>query len=220
MSTPAGPLVATIALAALLLITAGCQRAYYGTMGAFGYEKRDILVDRVEDARDEQEGAKEQFTSALERFKSVVDFDGGDLETMYKELGRGYQRSRSAARGVSGKIDKVESVAQSLFTEWEQELEQYNSEQLRNASARQLEATKSRYEQLVGAMRRAEATIPPVLDAMQDQVLFLKHNLNAQAVASIQGTAKGIQKDIESLIKEMQASIDEANAFIDQMGGG
>jgi hypothetical protein len=62
--------------------------------------------------------------------------------------------------------------------------------------------------------------MPPVLSAMKDQVLFLKHNLNAQAVASIQGTAEGIRRDIESLIKEMQASIDEANAFIDEMGGG
>lgn len=203
----------------LLPALSGCKSAYYGTMEAFGYEKRDILVDRVEEARDEQEQAKTQFTSALDQFKAVIDFEGDDLEAMYKELDRGYKKSKRAASDVGDKIDKVESVAEALFAEWEEELNAYNSEELRTISAKRLDETRSRYEQLIGAMERAESTIPPVLSSMQDQVLFLKHNLNAQAIASIQGTAQGIQKDIQSLITEMQKSIDEANAFINQMGG-
>lgn len=208
----------TLCLTLLCSFTA-CKSAYYSTMEAFGYEKRDILVDRVEDARDEQEQAKAQFTSALDQFKAVVDFEGGDLEDMYKELDAGYKKSKRAASDVGDKIDSVESVAEALFEEWEAELNDYNSEQLRTVSAQRLEETRSRYEQLIGAMERAEASIPPVLTAMQDQVLFLKHNLNAQAIASIQGTAEGIQKDIQSLIDEMEKSITEANAFINQMGG-
>ncbi len=213
------PLLACLVLTTVPMFV-GCKSIYYGTMETFGYEKREILVDRVESARDKQEDAKQQFTSALEQFKSVVDFDGGDLEAMYKQLDRGYKRSKSAADGVAGKIDSVESVAKALFAEWEQELQEYESGELRRASEKQLAATRQRYNKLMDAMRKAEATMPPVLSAMKDQVLFLKHNLNAQAIASIQGTAEGIQRDIESLIKEMQKSIDEANAFIDQMGGG
>ena len=203
----------------MLSVFTGCRSAYYGTMEAFGYEKREILVDRVESARDEQEKAKAQFTSALDQFKAVIDFEGDDLEAMYKELDRGYKKSMSAAKGVSGKINSVEKVAIALFEEWETELNEYNSEELRTISAQRLEETRSRYDQLLGAMQRAEATIPPVLSAMEDQVLFLKHNLNAQAIASIQGTAEGINRDIQSLIAEMENSINEANAFINQMGG-
>ena len=211
----------TLACLALVLMPAltGCQSAYYKTMQTFGYEKREILVDRVESARDKQEDAKEQFTSALEEFKSVVEFDGGDLEAMYTKLENEYQRSEQAAKGVTGKIDAVDKVANALFEEWEEELDEYESADLRRASEKQLETTRDRYEQMLKAMRKAEATMPPVLSALKDQVLFLKHNLNAQAVASIQGTAEVIQRDIESLIKQMQTSIDEANAFIDQMSG-
>lgn len=208
----------TLCLALLGSFTA-CKSAYYSTMETFGYEKRDILVDRVEDARDEQEQAKNQFTTALDQFKAVIDFEGDDLEAMYKELDAGYKKSKRAASDVGDKIDSVESVATALFAEWEEELNSYNSEELRTISAKRLDETRSRYEQLIGAMERAEASIPPVLTAMQDQVLFLKHNLNAQAIASIQGTAEGIQKDIQSLITEMETSISEANAFINQMGG-
>lgn len=208
----------TLCLALLGSFTA-CKSAYYSTMKTLGYEKRDILVDRVEEARDEQEQAKNQFTTALDQFKAVIDFEGDDLEAMYKQLDAGYKKSKRAASDVGDKIDSVESVAQALFEEWEEELNSYNSEDLRAISAKRLDETRSRYEQLIGAMERAEASIPPVLTAMQDQVLFLKHNLNAQAIASIQGTAEGIQKDIQSLISEMETSISEANAFINQMGG-
>ncbi|MFK7789374.1 MAG: DUF2959 domain-containing protein [Phycisphaeraceae bacterium] len=204
---------------ALLCTFTACKSAYYSTMETLGYEKRDILVDRVEEARDEQEQAKVQFTSALDQFKAVVDFEGDDLEAMYNELNNGYKRSRRSAEGVGEKIGRVESVAKALFDEWETELNAYNNEELRAISAQRLKDTRSRYEQLVGAMERAEASIPPVLSAMQDQVLFLKHNLNAQAIASIQGTAEGIQRDIQALINEMEKSISEANAFINQMGG-
>lgn len=200
-----------------LLAVSGCKSVYYGTLEQFGYEKREILVDRVEDARDKQEDAKEQFTTALEQFKAVVNFDGGDLEDMYKKLDRDYQRSEKAAGAVSDKIESVESVAAALFREWEAELDEYTDPKTRATSESMLRDTQRRYEKLVDAMRRAEATMQPVLSAMKDQVLFLKHNLNAQAISSIQGSAAEIEQDVEKLIAEMERSIAEANAFIDQM---
>jgi len=59
--------------------------------------------------------------------------------------------------------------------------------------------------------------IDPVLTAFRDQVLFLKHNLNARALAALQNELDAIQTDVASLIREMEASIAEANAFIDAM---
>ncbi|MEM9021888.1 MAG: DUF2959 domain-containing protein [Planctomycetota bacterium] len=200
-----------------LAVLPGCQSVYYGTLEKFGYEKREILVDRVEDARDEQEDAKQQFATALDQFKSVVNFDGGDLEKMYKQLAEDYEDSEEAAEDVSGKIGSVESVAEALFAEWTRELDEYTDPRTRSTSEQMLRDTQQRYEKMVDAMRRAEATMQPVLAAMKDQVLFLKHNLNAQAISSIQGSATEIEQDVEKLIAEMERSIAEANAFIDQM---
>jgi hypothetical protein len=109
-------------------------------------------------------------------------------------------------------------VANALFKEWETELEQYSNDKLRRASAQQLTQTRERYTPLLGAMRRAESKIDPVLMAFRDQVLFLKHNLNAQAIASLQGEFMSIENDIASLIKEMETSIAEADSFIKAIG--
>ena len=208
----------SLALTATLMLLASCQSAYYATMESFGQHKRDILVDRVEDARDDQEEAKEQFADALEAFTSVTAYDGGDLRVVYDRLSGELDRCEDKAARVRKRIDSIEEVSEDLFTEWSKELEQYSSDQFRQQSEAQLRDTRTRYDQLISAMNRAEARMEPVLVVFRDQVLFLKHNLNAQAIASLQGNVAAIESDVSQLIAEMDVAIDEANAFIEGMG--
>jgi hypothetical protein len=205
------------ALVLLLPLLLGCQQAYYQTMEQFGYHKREIMVDRVGAARDSQEEAKEQFQDALEKFGALIEYDGGNLEKLYDRLSGELDQSKAKASSVRQRIDGVEDVSEALFDEWETELDQYSSESLRAASQRRLKATKVQYRELVKAMRRAEAKMDPVLAALNDQVLFLKHNLNARAVASLEGELAGVESDVAALIRDMEASIAEADAFIETL---
>ncbi|MCU7922413.1 MAG: DUF2959 domain-containing protein [Candidatus Thiodiazotropha sp. (ex Dulcina madagascariensis)] len=70
-------------LIALLLLLTGCSSIYYDSMEKVGYHKRDILVDRVESARDAQADAQEQFQSALDQFASVISLEESDLKRAY-----------------------------------------------------------------------------------------------------------------------------------------
>lgn len=206
--------VHTPLLAILALTLAGCSSAYYSTMEKFGYAKRELLVSRVEDTRQAQGAAKEQFASTLAQFLAVARVDGGDLQKKYDEANRAYSRSEARAKEVRDRIDAVENVAEALFREWKQELRQYSNASLRAQSERQLTETQQRYDQLIDTMRRAAARMDPVLATFKDQVLFLKHNLNARALASLDGTNRELQTDIRQLIAEMDAAIREADAFI------
>ncbi len=206
-------------IAASLLLLAGCQAAKYRTLETFGIEKRDILGSRVEAARDAQDDAREQFSSALEQFRATVDFDGGDLEDLYDRLDREYSRSVDDAEQVRERIDSIRDVAEDLFDEWEEELDSYQNAGLRNRSADLLRDTRSRYGRMIAAMQRAEATMDPVLQAFEDQVLFLKHNLNARAISALRAELDGIEDDTEALIEAMNASIAEADAFIRSLEG-
>jgi chromosome segregation ATPase len=200
-----------------LVFLVGCESTYYKTMEAFGKHKRDILVDRVESARDAQQDAKEQFKSALEQFSTVVKVPASELQDKYNKLKDELDKSESKANAVSTRIEDVESVSRALFKEWESELDQYTNKDLRRASEQKLKQTKARCDRLITAMKQAESKIVPVLSAFRDQVLFLKHNLNAQAVASLQGELVTIESNVASLVKEMDASIAEANKFINSM---
>jgi len=209
---------ASVVFLFFLLTLSACQKAYYGALEKAGYHKRDILVTRVEKAQESQTEAKEQFASALEQFSSVVNFDGGSLEDRYNSLNREFERSEARAEDVSKRIDSVQSVAEALFGEWEDELESYSSKSLRRQSERQLEDTEEKYQGLIAAMRKAEERIDPVLDAFRDNVLYLKHNLNARAVSALRGELVTVEQDVAGLIREMERSISEADEFIKTLG--
>jgi chromosome segregation ATPase len=192
----------------------GCKSASNAFWGAMGYEKRDLLVSDVKKARDAQNDAKVQIQTTMQRFKEVTGFQGGELEAKYEKLKSAYETASARADKVSGRIGDVDKTANSLFAEWEKELGQYSDPALKRQSEQKLGETKQRYQQLVGVMRAAEAKMQPVLKVFNDHVLSLKHNLNAAAIASLQGTAAGIEQDVSRLIADMEQSINEANAFI------
>jgi predicted nucleic acid-binding Zn-ribbon protein len=143
--------------------------------------------------------------------------DGGELEDKYNQLKAAYDRSNDRAETVRDRIEAVEDVSVALFEEWESELDQYSSDTLRRSSARKLRETQRQYKQLIGAMKRAENKMEPVLVAFNDQVLFLKHNLNARAIASLQTELRSVEAEVNLLIRDMEASIKEADSFISAM---
>ncbi|MEM9838605.1 MAG: DUF2959 domain-containing protein [Pseudomonadota bacterium] len=214
MSTRALP-----ALAFLLGSTAlsGCASTYYDALEAVGLEKRDILVDRVASAQKAQEGAQVEFKDALEQYRAVVDFDGGDLQKTYDKLSRQYDKLESEARVVRSRIDGIENVGNALFREWRQELKEYSSASLRSQSEAQLRETEARYETVLSAMNSAADRMDPVLAVFNDQVLFLKHNLNARAIAGLENEKVEIERQVDGLIREMDKAIAEAKAFIAAM---
>jgi len=211
---------ALLALLGFLVLSAvsGCQTVYYGTMEKMGVHKRDILVDRVKETRDAQADASEQFKDALEQFSSVVDFEGGNLEKKYNKLNAEFERCEGQAHEVRDRVASIESVAQALFKEWKAEIKQYTNQDLRRASEQQLRETQAKYDVMIASMKKVASSMDPVLAAFRDQVLFLKHNLNARAISSIQQEADQVKTDVNRLIKEMEASIAEADAFIKEMG--
>ena len=199
------------------LLLFACQTAYYNAMEKFGFHKRDLLVDYIMQARDSQKEAKEQFKSSLEKFSAVVNFDGGELQQKYEQLNADLEQSESSAEDVRKRIESVESVAEALFKEWETELQQYSNEKMRRVSQQKLTSTQQQYAKLISTMKRAEQKIEPVLVIFRDQVRFLKHSLNAQAVASLKGELILVESNVDSLIKEIEISIREADAFIGKM---
>ena len=206
-----------IAMTVCLLWITGCTKAYYGAMEKMGVHKRDILVDRVENARDAQSAAQVQFKDALEQFGSVVNTEETELKDAYDKLNGKYKDSDAAAKKVSGRIRKVESVANDLFAEWEKELDLYTNQAMRTNSARKLEDTRSRYTTMLASMHKAEESMDPILKTFQDNVLFLKHNLNAQAIGSLRDEFSGLKTKIGNLIQNMNDAIAHSNQFLENI---
>jgi len=208
-------------LGCLLLATVGsftsCRGVMYSTYEKFGVYKRDLLKKRVVAARDEEKGAQQEFKNALTRLKEMTGFEGGELEERYRQLQSDYDDAASRVAEVHKRVRDVETVAGDLFTEWEKENRQIETDALRQTSRDQLNETRQRYDEMLIALKRSEQSMDPVLHKLHDYVLALKHTLDAQAIAALGGESVKIQADVSRLIEDMNASIARADEFIRQM---
>ena len=206
--------ISLLVLVTIMYGLIGCSTMYYETMEKVGVHKRDIMIDRVKEARDTQDDAKRQFLTAMEQFKAVVNFKGGNLEKEYNKLNGTLQESEAKASAVRNRISAVEDVSDALFREWRSEIKQYSSDTLRKSSQRKYDITQQKYKELINSMKKAEARLEPVLVPLRDQVLFLKHNLNAQAIGGLQDELGSVQTNVDSLVRDMNLAIAEADKFI------
>ncbi len=215
------PLSAALPAVLLLAVTllSGCANAYYKTAEKFGYAKRDILVSRVEDARDAQTKAKEQFQSTLEQFLTLAAVEPGEVKALYDTLNSELKSCESRAKAVRSRIESIEDVSEALFREWTVEAALINDPADRRESERLLRETRARADGLVRTMHAAADRMDPILVKFRDKVLLLKANLNAQAVAGLSGTARSLEADVSRLVADMEKSIREAETFLAGMRG-
>lgn len=214
-----------VILLVLILNAAACENpikkaarnAGYSAYELVGVEKRDLLKRRVDNAKEEQQEAGEDFQDALAKLKAVYGFEGGNVEKQYNSLKSSYEEAKDQSQDVKESIQKVETVAKDLFNEWEKEIDTMQTASLKDRSRRSLADTQSRYAKLHSNLKAAEERMDPVLQKLGDQVLFLKHNLNSQALASLKKEETRIQGEVNSLIAEMNKSIQAADEFIKRL---
>ena len=207
-----------LATALLVIVCAGCTSGvYYQAAEKLGYHKRDILVSRVEDAREAQTDAKKEFQDALAQFLALTQVEPGEIKATYARLNTALKDCEASALDVRKRIESTEDVSEALFREWEKEAASIVDRDDRRESERLLRETRSRADSLIQTMNAAAGRMDPVLQKFRDKVLVLKANLNAQAVAGLSGTARGLESDVGRLVAEMEKSIREAEAFLGTM---
>jgi ATP-dependent protease HslVU (ClpYQ) peptidase subunit len=207
-----------LALLTTVLILAGCTRTYDTTAELFGKKKKDVLVDRIVAARNAQFDARDQFAAALDQLLSVAGYKGTSLEDEYSALNSQYNRCRSQTNNVESRLADARRAARSLFHQWENELDQYSSAVVRRSSEEKLKDMQMRYENVVYALEKARDKLYPALTALKDQVLLVRHNLNAQTALSSGEEMAIAEKEISALLQEIDRATADADSFVRQMG--
>ncbi len=203
----------------LLVLSAGCSSVQYSALEKVGIHKRDLLVSNVEDARDSQSETREQLVTAYEELTALIGFDGGELEARYKRLSKEVTQSQDVIDELDGHLEDIDRVSRDLFKEWESELDLYNNASLRADQAKKLNLSRKQFATMRDRMQQARDRVDPVMAVLNDNVLYLKHSLNAQALDALRGQATLLEGQVDALIRDMQAAIDEADAFIANMRG-
>lgn len=190
------------------------NNAKYSAYEAVGLEKRDLFKREVANVKEDQEDTGKAFKDALTQLKEIYNFDGGNLERQHSKLKASLDDAKEEATDLHARIEKVDEVANDLFEEWNNEINEIKTGDLKSKSSSQLSATKAKYKVLEEQLRASEKKMAPVLAKLNDQVLFLKHNLNAEAIGGLKAEGGKIQADIKSLIDEVNESSRQADELI------
>jgi len=150
----------------------------------------------------------------LDRLRGMYSVDAGDLEKTYDKLKNDLENVEDRADDVHDRIDQIDDIAGDLFKEWEEEIGEISNPDYRTKSRQKLNETRTKYAALAASLERSEASMEPVLTQLKDNVLYLKHNLNAAAIGGLSAEVDGIENDIEALLEDMRASIEEADRFL------
>lgn len=201
----------------VLLGVGGCTSTYYKAMKTLGKEKRDILVSRVKDSKKDQQQAKEQIKTTMESFQELTGFQGGSLEKNYKKLNGEYEKAADSAKKLHDRIDSIDQVSNDLFKEWQKEIDGMENKKLKAQSAAMLRQSRLNEAAYIKTMRQTEARMTPVITAFHDQVVFLKHNLNARAIGSLKGTSAKMSTDVDVLLTSLDGSMAQADALINSL---
>ena len=198
-------------------LTQSCSTVYYNFWESLGKEKHDLLVANIEEVQDDQKDVEKAFSSALDRIRKEYSLKEPDLEEFYDDLSADYQRAQKKAEQLTARIDKVETIAQDLFAEWEDEADDIKTDRYRQDSLQKLKATKSKFKPMLASMRGVEKSMTPVLSKFNDQVLYLKHNLNAKALGAFKKEFVTVEAEIKALVADIEKSTARADEFMSQM---
>jgi Protein of unknown function (DUF2959) len=196
------------------LFISGCNSIYYAAMEKLGREKRDILVKRILTVKKDQQQTGEQLKSTLEVFKEVTGFEGGDLEKTYNRLHDSLGHCQDRAKELHNHVNSVDDVAKRMFSEWKGEINDMRNVTLKRQSQTLLINAQRQHSGYMRQMRATEAKITPVLQGFNDQVVFLKHNLNARAISSLKKTSADLDLQANDLVREINDSSKEADQYI------
>ncbi len=199
---------------------ASCKQRYYTAQGKSGNEKRDRLVEQLRKGREEQEKAKAQYQATLAALQAAPDKSPGKPDELYTKFKQEVGATARRAKTVSDQIAAIEQASGDMFAEWERELAAMHNGELKNKSIILVRKTREQCGALIGQMKAVEAKAQTVLKEFEDQVLFLEHNMDGEAVSSVRTKANSMDAEVKSLAGDIEASTREADAFIASLPRG
>ena len=205
--------------AAGLLVIAGLPACAFVNdliSGNTGPADVDDLVASVERVNSELDASKTKLLGAVQTLQKVTapDFKGDAVEG-HKELVRAIDDSEDQTDDLRKSVERMQAEAEPVFNQWTKDLEGYSNPEMRQRSQARLAAARERYDAVVAAVTPVLVECEAVNQTLGDHALFLKHDMNPAALATIQDDVKKVAKEAADLDGAFNAGKAATRAYVD-----
>jgi hypothetical protein len=207
----------SIAACAVLACATTAFTSCASTKQSVGLENVDSLVSRVEQVHLETELAKQSVYAAILSLGPIfADNFTGEATDAFEAFAQATETAEKQANELRSHISPMRNSAVSVFERWEESLDAFTSDGMRQRSADRLEATRERFAEVQEAAVLVQAEFDALNGQLRDTVLFLGHDFNAASVAEIEQDAFALRDEARLLGKSFDACMDAAAEYVEK----
>lgn len=179
-------------------------------------EQVDELLRRIERVQAESAVAKESAHSALNELCTLVSPGfKGDAAMAFAKFVAASDASEEQGETLRDSVEPMRDAADALFRRWTKDMEAFGNSRMRQRSQTRLDETRTSYQSIVGASQAAQIALDAFHDDLRDHATFLRHDLNANSVASLRGDVRQLREQIEGLDMRFDATVAAARAYVE-----
>jgi hypothetical protein len=154
--------------------------------------------------------------SMLAGYNEIIDGKAKNPQSAYKKLVGDYKTTEKKIEGAQKQLGSLNQEAQKFFEAWEQDLSAIANDSVREKSAKRLEAAQGRYAALGDTLVKAREELAPVVQELNDQILFLGRDLSPAAIEDLQDEAVELNRHADEAKKRIRAMLESAAEELDQ----
>jgi len=179
-----------------------------------------------ESAKSGVQDALNALRDLLAGYNSIIGGEAKDTQAAYKKLVSNLKGTEKTIEGAKKQLTALSKEADKFFKAWEKDLASMSSDSVREKSANRMETAKKRYASIGETLSQAGVEFAPVVQELNDQILFLGRDLSPEAVADLQDEAEALNQQATEVAAKVKALIQsagevqaEADAELDDSGG-
>lgn len=199
----------------LIVLLVCCSTA----LGQAGSKESQKFLKYSEDTSESVADMLSRLEKTIAYYNALVLGTAKKPQSTYKDLNKSLDKTEKLAEKVRGQVDKMQAQSTKVFSAWEQELEGYQSEDMRQLGAERLKVTKKRYDQMIERMTAAGDAYDPLITSLRDQALYMGRDLSPEAMGTLTKPAEELNQLAEEFYARIAEILDEQVADEENLKG-
>jgi signal transduction protein with GAF and PtsI domain len=196
-----------VLVAALVALNMGQVMSQTG-----GSKDTKKLKSKVEEAHKSVAEAENQVKETMTLYNSLFEEEADKPESTYKKLSKAVEDCDKVAKDARKSVDSMREDLTKFFGTWEEEIEKYSSDAMKQQSQDRLAAVKGKFDRFNTALNEASELYAPFIASLRDQVLFLGRDLSPEALSALQGEATKLNEDVAKLYVKVDEALNDTRA--------
>ena len=185
--------------------------------GSQGQKELKDLTGEIGKLTTQLEEGKTDLQATIAEHDAIVNNKDGDFVGHYKKYGKGIETVEKDRKGVQERVQKVKEAAAPYFARWKEDNSKITDPGLRDRDAKNMEATRARYDEIFKSGDEAKAAYDPLMVILRNHHQFWANNLNAESAAQLKGDTENLDKSaahLYGLIDKVVASAKKYNESV------